>query len=251
MAPFGQRGVPAVLASFDASYEGVDLTEFTNVLELDGIRLAGRATGRNLLEWPLGRFADYRGDGEIRIDAPAGVETLTRFLTAAQIEAAEQRGRNWGPFDARPLQEAVPIGGNLVYAYGPEWIYFGEPSRHTGRVRSVQRPHGLRRPIEDRISRYECGLAGYPRRDGGEEINARIRVIRRPIADLRHAFDLDEYNLDGLLSGEFHVFGAYRGPYGFGQMAIVDGLAYGESFETAMSAVRLEDEGYGSTRCRS
>jgi translocation and assembly module TamB len=84
---------------------------------------------------------------------------------------------------------------------------------------------------------------GYPRRDGGEEINARVRLIRRPVADLRHAFDLDEYNLDGLLSGEFHVFGAYRGPYGFGQMAVVEGLAYGESFETAMSAVRLEDEG--------
>jgi hypothetical protein len=108
MAPFGQPGMPAV-ASFDAVYEGVDLTQISNVLELDGIQLAGRATGRNLLEWPLGRFADHRGVGEIRIDAPVGVETLTRFMTAAQIDAAEQRGRNWGPFDARPLQESVPI----------------------------------------------------------------------------------------------------------------------------------------------
>ena len=84
---------------------------------------------------------------------------------------------------------------------------------------------------------------GFPRRDGGEEINARIRVIRRPLADLRHAFGLDDYDVDGLFSGEFHVFGAYLTPYGFGQMAIVEGVAYGEPFETATAAVRLEGEG--------
>ena len=50
---------------------------------------------------------------------------------------------------------------------------------------------------------------GFPRRDAGEEINARIRVINRPLRDLRHAFDLDDYNVDGLFSGEFHVFGSY------------------------------------------
>ncbi|MDP3767848.1 MAG: hypothetical protein Q8S13_07520, partial [Dehalococcoidia bacterium] len=84
---------------------------------------------------------------------------------------------------------------------------------------------------------------GFPRRDGGEEINARIRVIRRPLSDLRHAFALDDYNVDGLFSGEFHVFGAYLTPYGFGQMAVVDGVAYGEPFETATSAVRLDGDG--------
>src|SRR4029450_10347139 len=48
---------------------------------------------------------------------------------------------------------------------------------------------------------------GFPRRDGGEEINARVRINRRPISDLRHAFDLDTYPLDGLVSGEFHGCG--------------------------------------------
>jgi hypothetical protein len=84
---------------------------------------------------------------------------------------------------------------------------------------------------------------GYPRRDGGEEINARIRVIRRPLADLKHAFELDDYDMDGAFSGEFHVFGNYLTPYGFGQMAIVDGIAYGEPFETAAADVRLEGTG--------
>ena len=124
LRPFGQPGVPAV-ASFDATYENVDLAAFTDVLELDGIRLAGRACGRNLLEWPLGRFSDHRGDGEIRLEPPAGVGTMSRFMTASQIEDAEQRGREWGPFDAQPLSEPVPIAGNMIYAYGPEWVDFG------------------------------------------------------------------------------------------------------------------------------
>jgi hypothetical protein len=59
---------------------------------------------------------------------------------------------------------------------------------------------------------------GFPRRDGGEEINARVRIDRRPVEDLRHAFGLDDYDVDGEFSGEFHVFGGYTAPYGFGTM---------------------------------
>ena len=84
---------------------------------------------------------------------------------------------------------------------------------------------------------------GFPRRDGGEEINARIRIIRRPLTDLRHAFGIDDYDVDGLMSGEFHVYGGYQNPLGFGLMAIVDGVAYGEPFDTASANVRLEGSG--------
>ncbi|MBI4887985.1 MAG: translocation/assembly module TamB domain-containing protein [Acidobacteria bacterium] len=334
LAPLGERGVPAV-ASFDAAYENVDLAAFTDFLELDGIRLVGRATGRNLLEWPLGRFADHRGDGEIRVDAP--VETLTRFMTAAQIEAAGQRGRAWGPFDDRPLGAPVPVDGSVIYAYGPEWVDFGASAIATpesyvefsgrtaygdrsriefhvtsadwqesdrvfaGVLTAVGSPTGvipvggygtfdgvlvdnIRRPRIEGVFRGErmrafdvvwgsiTGRAvienayadvasvvvsdgdstvrvdgrfslGFPRRDGGEEINARIQLVRRLAAHLRHAFALDEYDLDGLLSGEFHVFGPYRGPSGFGQLSMVDGMAYGESFESAIAGVRLERDG--------
>ena len=64
---------------------------------------------------------------------------------------------------------------------------------------------------------------GYPREDGGEEINARIRVARRDLDSLRHAFGIDEYPVSGLLSGEFHLTGAYERPVGFGAMTIDDG----------------------------
>ena len=84
---------------------------------------------------------------------------------------------------------------------------------------------------------------GYPRRDGGEQINARIKITRRPLADLRHAFELDDYPVDGLVSGEYHLSGNYETPDGFGRLLIENGTAYGEKFETATSALRFEGNG--------
>ena len=333
-APLGQRGVPAV-ARFDAEYDNVDLTEFTSFLELEGIRLAGRATGRNLLEWPLGRFAEHRGEGSVHTEP--GVQTMTRQMTAAQLAAAEERSRDWGEFSNQLPEAPVPVRGDLTYAYGPEWVdiapsrlatpdtyvelegrtAYGDRSRinfhvtsadwqesdrlfagiltafgsRTGvvplggygtfdgvMVNNVRRPRiegtftgermrafdvvwgGItgRAVIENSYVDVTNGVIrdgdsvmvtdgrfslGFPRRDAGEEINARIRVINRPLRDLRHAFDLDDYNVDGLFSGEFHVFGAYLTPFGFGQMAIVQGVAYGQPFDTATAAVRLDGEG--------
>ena len=336
MAPLGQLGVRPT-ATFDAAYEQVDLTEFTNFLELEGIRLAGRATGRNLLEWPLGRYGEHRGDGNVRIDPPDGIQTMTRQMSAVQLDAAERRSREWGAFSNHLPQAPVPLRAEFAYTYGPEWVdvgpsrlataetyvelegrtAYGDRSRidfhvtsadwqesdrvfagvltafgsRTGvfsvgghgtfdgvMVNNVRRPRIEGRFAGERMRAFDVvwGVAtghasiensyadvtdavigaadsviradgrfslGFPRRDGGEEINARIRVIRRPLADLRHAFELDDYDVDGLFSGEFRVFGAYLTPYGFGQMTIGDGVAYGEPFETAAAAVRLDGAG--------
>ena len=84
---------------------------------------------------------------------------------------------------------------------------------------------------------------GFPRRDQGEEINARIRIERRPVADLLDAFDLEDYPVAGTLSGDFHLFGPYTRPFGFGRMTIDNGTAYGESFETASAGLRFEGNG--------
>ncbi|OFW37236.1 MAG: hypothetical protein A3F70_12740 [Acidobacteria bacterium RIFCSPLOWO2_12_FULL_67_14] len=333
IAPLGQPGVPTV-ALFDASYENVDLTDVSDMLALEGIRLAGHATGRNLLEWPLGRFADHRGEGAVLLDPPAGTRTMLREMLGGQIEAAVERSRQWGPFSAHLPRVPVALRGGLAYTYGPEWLDFGASYLATpdtyvefeGRtaygarsrinfhvtsadwqesdrmfagvltalgsrtgviniggdgtfdgvlVEDIRRPRIEGRFRGERMRAFDVvwgsvtgdavienayadvanvvvGAAGssmrvagrfslgFPRRDGGEEINARITVDRRPLADLRHAFDLDDYDVDGLFSGEFHVYGEYRMPHGFGQMAIANGSAYGESFDTATSAVRLE-----------
>ena len=84
---------------------------------------------------------------------------------------------------------------------------------------------------------------GYPRRDNGEEINARIFITRRPLADLRHAFVLDEYPVEGWVSGEYHLYGKYETPFGFGRLTIDQGVAYGETFDTATASLRFEGSG--------
>ena len=77
----------------------------------------------------------------------------------------------------------------------------------------------------------------------GEEINARVRLTDRPIADLRHAFLLDDYPVDGRLSGEFHLYGKFETPFGFGRMDITHGIAYKEPFESATASLRFEGAG--------
>ncbi len=83
---------------------------------------------------------------------------------------------------------------------------------------------------------------GYPREDGGEQINARIRVARRDLDSLRHAFGIDEYPVSGLLSGDFHLTGEYERPIGFGAMTIDEGVGYGEPFQKrdVVAAVRRQ-----------
>ena len=333
IAGLSQPGIRPI-ATFDATYDGVDLREFTDFLEMDGIRLAGRATGRNLLEWPLGRYAEHHGNGSVSVEPPDGIETMTREISSGQVEAAERRSREWGVFSDHLPLAPVPLQAELTYTYGPEWIglapsrlatsetyvefegrtAYGDRSRIDVHVTSADWQesdrvfagvltalgsrtgvisvggrgtfdgivfNNIRRPridgvfagedirafdvvwgaatgrasiensyaditdavigSDDAVIRADGRFAlGFPRSDAGEEINARIRVTRRPLADLRHAFELDDYDVDGLFSGEFHIFGAYLTPYGFGQMTIADGVGYGEPFDTATSAVRLD-----------
>ena len=336
MAPLGQRGVRAT-QTFDADYSNIDLTTFTNFLELDGIRLAGRMSGRNSMQWPTGLFAQAAWKGDVRIAPPAGAELMTRRMPLEQIAARGERGEPLGPFSPHTPREPVAIGGALTYAVSPEWVdigpsriatgstyvefegrtAFGERSRIPFHVSSsdwqesdrvfaglltafgsptnaipiggygtfdgVMR-NAFRRPriegtfageqmrafdvvwgsargtavIENNYADVKDVVVasgdssiradgrfslGFPRRDRAEEINAIVRLERRPASDLRHAFGLDEYDLDGLISGEFHVLGHYTTPVGFGSMQIENGVAYGEPFERAGAGVRLEGDG--------
>ena len=57
---------------------------------------------------------------------------------------------------------------------------------------------------------------------------------------MRHAFQLDDWPLDGTMSGEFHLYGKYETPEGFGRLQIDQGSAWREPFETATSSLRFE-----------
>jgi translocation and assembly module TamB len=332
----GQNGA-RTQNTFDAFYENVDLTTFTNFLELEGMRLAGRASGHNLLQWPIGLWSEHHGNGELHATAPEGVAVLSRELPVSQIERRYAQPKAFGPFSAHLPQAPIPIGGDITYSFGRDWVdigpsriatpetyvemegrtAYGEQSNMPFHVSSADWQesdrffaavltafgsstnaiqvggygtfdgvmlNSFRRPrIEgtftgERMSAFdvEWGSArgsvviensyadvkdavvtsgdstitadgrfslGYPRRDNGEELDARIGIVNRPIEDLRHAFELDEYRLDGRLSGDFRVYGRYTTPLGVGKMTIANGIAYGEEFESATASLRLEGNG--------
>src|SRR5688572_21115544 len=84
---------------------------------------------------------------------------------------------------------------------------------------------------------------GFPRRDKGEELNGRVRVSSWTAADFKHAFDIDDYDVTGMVSGEYRIYGPYQGPFGVGTLTIDNGIAYGEPFETATGSLRFEGNG--------
>jgi hypothetical protein len=335
MAPLNAKGV-TTKATFDTRYENVDLTSISELFELNGIRFAGRASGRNLLEWPLRRYSEHTGKGELHVTPPEGAVVMTRQMPVARIAAREAK-QPFGPFSPLTPFEPVPVTGDVTYEFGPEWIdvstgrmatgstyvemqgrtKYGEQSRFAFHVSSADWQESDRvfagiitafgaktgaipiggygtfdglmlgaftRPriegefagervqawnvvwgtvrgstviensyadVKDVVitsgastikttGRYSLG---FPRKDGAPEIDARVEITRRPAADLRHAFNIDEYQIDGTLSGEFQIMGEYLRPHGLGRMEIVDGAAYGEPFEAATANVRLEGDG--------
>src|SRR5688572_19847252 len=340
MAPLGKKDTPA-RAVFDVDYKDVDLSALTDFYQLRGLRLAGQASGHNLMEWPLGRYRERVGSGSSTFVSTGG-ESLQGPQLAGDA-AAEARARYLlhGPFSPHTPLAPIPVAGDVTYAFDPQAIFFepsriytpdtyvafegatayGERSKLPFRVTSrnwqesdrflagimsafgastraipidgVGRFEGVmlgafRRPrIEGRfigsemrawdvnwgdidgdfvvensytnVSRavIRSGLSrmdvtgqfslGYPRADGGEQIDARIRVTDRPVADFREAFDLQDYDVDGTLSGDFHVYGDYEGPHGFGRMSIVRGVAYDEPFAEAVAALRFDGAGVSLT----
>ena len=336
MAPLGQPKVNATYV-FDAAYHGVDLTTFTDYLEVAGLRLAGTASGRNRLEWPRGRFRERTGTGEMQVTPPEGSDLQTRRIPSERLAEQLALGPVFGPFSNHRPIDPVPVGGTVSYTVEPDWLYLGAsrlatPSTHIEFEGSTAYGDSSRIPFHvtsadwqesDRLmagiltafgaptNAIEIGgagtfegtmlnsfrspriegvftgehmrawgvdwgavrgaaviensyvdakdvvigsgsreiradgrfSAGFPRKDGGEEINARVLLTRWPVADLRRAFSIDDYRVDGDLTGEFHAYGQYQQPFGFGTMTIANGVAYGESFEQASSSVRFEGEG--------
>jgi hypothetical protein len=122
MSMFG-KGVPTAVR-FDATYVDVDLRAFTDAMEMKGLRLAGKATGHNLLEWRLGHWSEHHGYGTLAVVPPPGVTLQGRALEPA--DRPPSYAHVFG--DPFPPLGAVPIGGALNYQYGPEWVDLA-PSR--------------------------------------------------------------------------------------------------------------------------
>jgi hypothetical protein len=335
LAPFGTP--TPTRAVWDVDYKDVDLARLTDFLETQGLRLTGRATGRNHLEWPLGKWGLKKGHGESVVQAPEGTRPMTRELPADLVAELSALPDETGPFNPNLSLGYQPIAGRIVYAIDPEWIRlerswaatertfvefegqtaFGERSRIPFHVTSLdwqesdrllagimtafgsptsavpvggygefdgvlldafKRPRVQGKMRSERMKAWDvlwgsgrADLAiensyvfvsnasmstgdaeiradgqfslGFPRRDGGDEIDARIRVTRWPLADLRHAFNLDAYPIEGSVSGEYQLYGKYQTPLGFGRLNVQTGTAYGETFDLATASLRFEGNG--------
>jgi hypothetical protein len=335
--PLGAQVRPT--ARFDATVNGADLAQFSDFQQLRGLRFAGSADLQNLLEWPLGRFAEHAGAGRLVVTPPPGVVLMTSAGEGgrAEVPVDDQKPHQRRDVSPPPLPAHLPVGGELAYRYGPDAVFvdagrfatertfvtfegttgWGVGSRLPFHVTSRDwqesdqvlvgimndfGSHARAVPIgghgafdgvmtgafraprvegtfsgddlvawdttwgsaaggliiengyvtisggdvrRDGSEIHADGLfsLGYPRDDGGEEIDARFRIVRRDVASLRHAFQIDDYPVDGLLSGEFHLTGAYQRPVGFGGMTIDEGVAYGEKFERATSSLRFDGAG--------
>lgn len=87
------------------------------------------------------------------------------------------------------------------------------------------------------------------RQDGEDEIDAHVRMANWPLADLRHAFGLDDWPIAGTVGeADLALTGEYRRMFGRGHMRIDEGSAWGESFDTASSDLELEGTGIRMSR---
>ncbi len=129
MAPLG-ASEPGQ-AAFDVRYAGIGLAPLSRALEVRGIRPTGRASGRNLLEWPIGRFADFAAEGAIRLAPPPGVQLAGPEPAAGA--AAGVAARRDQPSDL--TTRAFPFGGRVGYTATSgglevEDAYLATPSTH-------------------------------------------------------------------------------------------------------------------------
>jgi hypothetical protein len=325
----GKPGQPSN-ARFQTEWRNVDLAAYSDFLRMQGVRLAGRWSGRNLLAWPLGRFKERSGDGYSAVVPPAGVEVLAG-TRASQFASGPDSG------GMHPAIGHLPIAGEVTYRYDEHWLDFddgrfstpdtdvtfsgrtawGDNSRIPFHVTSTDlqesdrvlaammtafgaptnpitvggsaefsgvMTEALSKPrveghfVAENMRAFDVNWGsgeadlviqnsyadvaggrmqkdggevvvngrfslGFPRRDKGEEINGRIRVTNWTAADFKRAFDIEDYDVEGMVSGDYHLYGPYQGPFGFGTLTIDKGAAYGEPFETATGALRFEGNG--------
>ncbi len=320
------------VADLSLTYQDVDLAAFGRAMAWEGFEFGSRADGWQTLTWPSGRFADMRGDGEIRARPSDG-----RALAEAALPESATFAPKEDPFvKERPLGPA-PVGGRVTYSLTPDSIeladsWLATPETHlsfqgltgwhdnaniplrvvstdwqatdrllaavltafgspTGAIeiggrgvfdgtltRWFSRPlivghfegEGLRAwdvvwgrgqadvSVENsyvtvtnsRLGEGTSRLAadgkyslGYPRADGGEEIDARITAESWPLVDWRHFFELDDWPVEGTMFADIRIYGRYRGPEGFGVLRVEPGTAWEETFESFTSRLSFETEG--------
>lgn len=124
MQPLG--GTTPGAATLGATYSDVDLAALIDDVPVGGIRPRGRATGRNVLRWPLGVFADRTGEGRLSVTPVPARRLMTRADPPADPAGPESYAAI--PFAAGGRRWSFPVGGAIAYSVDPAGIEI-EPSR--------------------------------------------------------------------------------------------------------------------------
>ncbi len=208
--PFGEKTKPT--HRFDATLTGVDLARFTDFEQFPGLRFAGSASLHNLLEWPSGRFAEHRGEGQLSITPPPGVAPMTASLAEARAADPNHSRHEWGPFAPLPLPAHLPIAAELSYRYGPEEVTIDNGRFATERTYvTFGGTTAYRRAVAAAVPRHQQRLAGERSGPGRHHQRLRIADRRGAVCGARRVRWGDDRRLPGAARrGAVHRRGSAR-----------------------------------------
>ncbi len=181
------------------------------------------------------------------IDWQESDRLMSAFMTAFGRPTEEFVVEGRGEIDgvmlgafASPRIEAV-FDGDAIGAWNVRW------GRGRGRI-VVENAYldvfeGVFEQADSAVAVDGRFAIGFPRADGGEEIDARFALTSFPSQSLRNAFSVEGYEINGPLTGEIRLYGHYGRPFGFGSLSMADPIAWGEPFDVATAGLRFEGEG--------
>ena len=103
------------VATFIPMVESTDLEPLLDALGVQGARPLGRLDGEARLEWPLGRFADRRGDGAVSVAPPDGVVLLPRGVRPRGARTGWTHAAQ--PFEPEAAPWRFPLGGEMRFTF--------------------------------------------------------------------------------------------------------------------------------------
>ena len=126
---------PSRLAASTRRTPDVDLAELTDFYRLAGVRFAGRASGRNLLEWPMGRFTRAsRRAGMSPSCRPPASRPMGPSLDAGPRGRPEPFAARVGAIPARcRWRRTCRSPAQVTYTFGPDRVRSATASSHPRR----------------------------------------------------------------------------------------------------------------------
>ena len=107
------------IATFSPRVRAAGLEPLLDALDVPGARPRGRLAGELSLAWPLGRFAERQGRGEVSVTPPAGVALLPRGGRPEPREGWPHAGQR---FEPATVPWRFPFGGDMRFTFEPDGV---------------------------------------------------------------------------------------------------------------------------------